>query len=150
AVNSTTDVSANGRFVTPARWNSHYLVPKKNTGTDDCIPIDPFANATPDWVFVTDQGPTPSPSMASVVGRYAYAVYAEGGLLDLNVAGYPTGTTIFQYGRKGSLALADLTAPSPYPIPNGSGSAYQIDKLVGWRNYATTQPSGLFPGNTFA
>jgi len=150
AVNSTTDVSANGRFVTPARWNSHYLVPKKNTGTDDCIPIDAFANATPDWVFVTDQGPTPSPSMASVVGRYAYAVYAEGGLLDLNVAGFPTGTTIFQYGRKGSLALADLTAPSPYPIPNGSGSAYQIDKLVGWRNYATTQPGGLFPGNTFA
>ena len=53
AVNSTTDVSANGRFVTPARWNTHYLVPKKNTGTDDSIPIDAFANATPDWVFIT-------------------------------------------------------------------------------------------------
>src|SRR5437762_2402418 len=53
AVNSTTDVSAGGRFVTPARWNTHYLVPKKNTGPgqDDSIPIDAFANATPDWAF---------------------------------------------------------------------------------------------------
>ena len=152
AVNSTTDVSANGRSVTPARWNSHYLIPKRNTGTDDSIPIDAFANATPDWVFVTDQAPAviTAPS-SSVIGRYAYAVYAEGGLLDINVAGYPTGTTVFQYGRKGALAFADLTAPSPYPIPNGSGgSAYQVDKLVGWRNYATTRPSNLFPSSSFA
>src|SRR5438067_1560640 len=52
AVNSTTDVSANGRFITSTRWNSHYLVPKKNT-TADSIPIDAFTAATPDWVFVT-------------------------------------------------------------------------------------------------
>ena len=32
AVNSTTDVSANGRFVSLPRWNKHYLVPKLNTG----------------------------------------------------------------------------------------------------------------------
>src|SRR5947209_3393928 len=30
AVNSTTDVSANGRYITSTRWNSHYLVPKGN------------------------------------------------------------------------------------------------------------------------
>src|SRR5205807_1210086 len=60
AVNSTTDVSANGRFVTSTRWNTHYLVPKKNTGpgADDSIPIDAFTAATPDWVFVTNQGAT--------------------------------------------------------------------------------------------
>ena len=148
AVNSTTDVSANGRSVMSARWNSHYLVPKKNTGPgqDDSIPIDAFANATPDWVFVTDQGPTViNVPNNSVVGRYAYAIYDLGGLVDMNVAGYPTGTTIFQYGRKGALAFADLTAPSPYPIPNGSGGdAYQVDKLVGWRNYATTQAINQF------
>src|SRR6266513_1845146 len=93
AVNSTTDVSANGRFVTSARWNTHYFVPKKNTGTDDSIPIDAFANATPDWVFITsdptntDAGrrviATPDPL---VIGRYAYAIYDESGLLDMNVA----------------------------------------------------------------
>ena len=159
AVNSTTDVSANGRFVTPARWNSHYLIPKQNTGTDDSIPIDAFANATPDWVFVTDQGPTVFTSTvndvpsSSVVGRYAYAVYDEGGLLDVNVAGYPTDPSADpiptqRVGRKGSLAYADLTA-LPYPIPNGSG-VYQVDKIVGWRNYGTTRPSGFFPTGLFA
>ncbi|PYV80738.1 MAG: hypothetical protein DMG96_00015 [Acidobacteria bacterium] len=151
AVNSTTDVSANGRFVTSTRWNTHYLVPKKNTGTDDSIPIDAFTNATPDWVFVTNQGATviTSPSN-SVMGRYAYAIYDEGSLLDMNVAGYPTGTTAIQSGRKGSIAFADLTALGNYPIPNGSGGAYQVDKLVGWRNYATTQPTNTFPNSNFA
>src|SRR5205814_7071314 len=37
----------------------------------------------------------------------------------------------------------DLSA-LPYPI-NKSSSPYQTDMLVGWRNYATTQPSNLFP-----
>ena len=159
AVNSTTDVSANSRFVTSTRWNSHYLVPKKNTGTDDSIPIDAFTAATPDWVFVTNQGATvvTTPSN-SVIGRYAYAIYDEGGLLDLNVAGYPSGTTIYQYGRKGSLAFADLTAlPSPIPTPsavpspifNGpSPSPYQVDFIVGWRNYGTTQPTLHFPDSS--
>ena len=150
AVNSTTDVSANGRFVTSTRWNTHYLVPKKNTGADDSIPIDAFTAATPDWVFVTNQGATTitSPSN-SVMGRYAYAIYDEGGLLDMNVAGYPTGTTAIQSGRKGNIAFADLTALGQYPIPNSS-SPYQVDRLVGWRNYATTQPSNLFPDTNFA
>jgi hypothetical protein len=161
AVNSTTDVSANGRFVTPARWNTHYLVPKKNTGTDDSIPIDAFSNATPDWVFITSDptntdagrrvitGPDPL-----VIGRYAYAIYDESGLLDMNVAGYPTDPSAAplpaqRVGRKGSLAYADLTALGNYPIPNAS-SPYQVDRLVGWRNYATTQPSNLFPAANFA
>src|SRR4029453_2025011 len=38
AVNSTTDVSANGRFVSLARWNRHYLIPKLNTGNDKTDP----------------------------------------------------------------------------------------------------------------
>ena len=43
--------------------------------------------------------------MTYAVGRYAYAVYDEGGLLDINVAGYPTSTgpspTVTDIGRKG-------------------------------------------------
>src|SRR6266403_1965237 len=156
AVNSTTDVSANGRFVTSTRWNSHYLVPKKNTGTDDSIPIDAFTAATPDWAFVTSD---PSNQQAGrkvigspdplVMGRYAYAIYDEGGLLDMNVAGYPSGMTVTtQSGRKGSIAFADLKALGAYPFfnPDGSG-AYQIDKLVGWRNYATTIQSATTNNN---
>ncbi len=106
AVNSTTDVSANGRYVSFARWNSHYLIPKVNPGDDTSNPItptpSPFASPSywaPDWVFVTNQGPTPiaTPS-TSVIGRYAYAIYDEGGLLDPNVAGYPSNTSAAQYG----------------------------------------------------
>jgi hypothetical protein len=103
----------------------------------------------PDWVFLTNQGATviTDPNNA-VIGRYAYAIYDEGGLVDVNVAGYPTGTSIYQYGRKGSLAFADLTAPSPYPIPNPNSDSppvYQIDRLVGWRSYGTAQPTNNFP-----
>ena len=153
AVNSTIHASANGRSVTAARWNSHYLVPKANPLTDDSVPIGDFASATPDWVFVNNQGVTiiGEPN-ASVIGRYAYAIYDEGGLLDVNLAGYPTGTTTVQAGRKGSVAYSDLGA-LPYSIPNGPpppGTAYQVDKLVGWRNYATTQPRNNFPDTNFA
>src|SRR6266700_1318738 len=64
-VNSTTDISANGRSVTLARWNTHYLLPKYNTGTDDSYspspllppfnpnPAVPNGFIPPDWVFVT-------------------------------------------------------------------------------------------------
>ena len=149
AVNSSTNVSANRRSVTPARWNSHYLVPKQNTATADSIPIDSFANATPDWVFVTDQGPTPSPSPANVVGRYAYAVYDEGGLLDANLVGLPSPTpgpvTIASpspsrtayISRRGTVAFADLTG---LPLTTGGSTPdpMTISRVVGWRNYATT------------
>jgi hypothetical protein len=76
-------------------------------------------------------------------------VYAEGGLLDMNVAGYPTGTTTAQPGRKGSVAFADLTALASTDAnrlsnPDAAG-VYQLDRVVGWRNYATTQPINNFP-----
>src|SRR5947208_4034791 len=144
AVNSKDDASGNGRYVMSTRWNGHYLVPKGNIATDDSSPIPAFYSATPDWVFVTDEGAAVNPPRSSVIGRYAYVVYTEGGLLDVNVAGYPTGTTTTQSGRKGSVAFADLTALGAYPIPNSS-SPYQVDRLVGWRNFATTRPSNNFP-----
>src|SRR5262245_38099626 len=82
AVNSQDDFSANGRSVSSTRWNGHYLVPKGDTGTDNSSPIPAFTGATPDWVFVTDAGATVLNGVnTSVIGRYSYAVYAEGGLL---------------------------------------------------------------------
>jgi len=152
AVNSQDNPSVNGRYINSTRWNAHYLAPKKFTNTTDSLPIDAFTNATPDWVIVTRAGPVPfgswdaaladaSPTNTSyAIGRYAYAVYDEGGLLDLNVAGFPPpATPIPEYvkdvGRKGVSAWADLTALTPTPTPGGTPFTY---KIVGFRNYATT------------
>jgi hypothetical protein len=146
-VNSTSDISLNGRSVSSTRWNSHYMVPKGNTATDDSSPIPTFT--TPDWVFVTNQGPTPSPSPANVIGRYAYAIYDEGGLLDANLVGLPSPTpgpvTIASpspsrtayISRRGTVAFADLTA---LPLTSGGSTPnpMTISRVVGWRNYVTT------------
>src|SRR5436190_6718977 len=164
AVNSTTDASANGRFVTSTRWNGHYLVPKGNTATPDSSPIQAFTNATPDWVFVAPDPNNPSQDSRKiitspnqlVIGRYACAIYDEGGLLDMNVAGYPTDPSAApiaaqRLGRKGSVAFADLSAlGGSYPFFNptsGGQAVYQIDMLVGWRNYATTNQSSTTNNN---
>jgi hypothetical protein len=154
AVNSQNNASANGRYVTSTRWNAHYLVPKGNTATTDSSPIPAFTAATPDWVIVTRAGPTSfaswdatladaSPTNTNyAIGRYAYAVYHEGGLLEMNVAGYPVPPTplpayLPDVGRKGVLAWADLTAlASPTP-------ASFTNKIVGFRNYATTGESNI-------
>ena len=152
AVNSMSDVSANGRYITSTRWNGHYLIPKGDVNSSDPSPTPTFNAVTPDWVFVTNQGPTPSPVPADVIGRYAYAVYDEGGLLDANLVGLPSPTpgavtiaspspsrTVYP-ARKGTVAFADLTA---LPLtPGGSTpNPLTISRIVGWRNYVTTTVS---------
>jgi hypothetical protein len=175
AMNSTIDASANGRSITLARWNRHYLLPKYNTTTNDDIPPSTLTSplnpnppvgtgfTPPDWVILThgdlnNPATTPGgpvafsawdPTLADptnahyAVGRCAYAIYDEGSLLDANVVGYPSGATPDQIGRKGPVAFADLTQ-LPYPITNSS-SPYQVDTLVGWRNYGATGASNNFP-----
>src|SRR6266542_1075538 len=138
AVNSLANASANGRSVSLARWNSNYMIPGGSA------PITTGYGApnywAPDWVFVNDQGATviTAPN-TSVIGRYAYMIYDEGGLVDVNAAGYPSPTTILQYGRKGSLAFGDLTGLGSYGLTSTA-----IDDIVGWRNYASAWPSGTF------
>ena len=145
--------------VTSARWNSHYLVPRFTT-RDDIVDSTPISNFTaPDWVLMTRNGPvafsgwdnslkdSSSTNTNYVVGRYAFAVYDEGGLLGMNMAGYPGWPNsvacsanpsptpwLVNVGRKGTMGFADLTALGTY-APTQS----QVDKIVGWRNYAMTQ-----------
>jgi hypothetical protein len=158
AVNSMTDVSANGRNVTSTRWNGHYLIPKGNVNTNDPSPTPTFDAVTPDWVFVTAAGATPSPPAADVIGRYAYAIYDEGGLLDANLVGLPSpmpdAVTIASPSpsrsvypcRKGTVAFADLTALRLTPL-GSTPNPVTISRIVGWRNYATTlvPPNKTFP-----
>ena len=147
AVNSATDTSLNGRSVTPARWNKHYLIPRLNPSSTltDTTPISDFV--TPDWVYVTENGPEVlvSPSSAAF-GRYSYAVYDEGGLLDLNVAGFPSSTStdiayLKAIGRKGVLCFSDLTAVGL--------SSNAIDNIVGWRNFYNGSPTGEYTAFAF-
>jgi hypothetical protein len=142
--------------ITSTRWNSHYLLPRASSLGNDPAPVANFA--APDWVLLTPQGPNPAPSSSSVIGRYAYAVYDEGGMLDVNVAGFPyyaspsssptPGLPLSDVGRKGSVAFADLRA---LPTTAGGGllSASGVNAIVGWRNYATVRPNSAFPNFTF-
>jgi hypothetical protein len=142
AASSTNDPSANGRTISASRWNKHYLVPRLNAGSTavDTAPTPSFI--APDWVFVTPNGPTilAAPDITTL-GRYAFAVYDEGGLLDVNVAGFPATNSVNSsylsaIGKKGVLAFADLTATGL--------SSNSVDNLIGWRNYSSGNPSGSY------
>jgi len=142
--------------ITPTRWNSHYLLPRASSSGNDSTPVSNFA--APDWVLLTPQGPNSAPVSSSVIGRYAYAVYDEGGMLDVNVAGFPYSTSpsssptpglpLGDIGRKGSVAFADLRA-IPTTASGSLLSAGGINAVVGWRNYATVRPYSTFPNFTF-
>jgi hypothetical protein len=156
AVNSAADISANGRSVTAARWNKHYLIPRRPPAsgeTTTTVYTDPVSGfIAPDWVLVNNLGPSMMTAPdSSVIGRYAYAVYDEGGLLDLNVAGFPSANStnaayLRNIGRKGILAFADLTVTGLSVTTIGSsGTSYgAIDNIIGWRNYFTAQPTGSY------
>ena len=156
AVNSATDVSSNGRSISPARWNAHYLIPRAPAATDT-TPISGTNGFTaPDWVMVTkEKGPVVltapttdiNGSTVTAIGRYAYAIYDEGALLDANVAGFPSNSLQTAYGRKGLTAYADLTQ-----LPTSSSSYMtqaEVDQLIGLRNFASAQPNGNYGAFSF-
>jgi hypothetical protein len=159
---NTSTASINGRSISAARWNKIALL-----ATNSVIP-PAFATNTPDWVYVTRGGSRPcvfgdltsttasikpSSSLTStnaVVGRYAYAIYDEGALLDINAAGYISSatnsytvaqpTTIYTNSPTGIsqvitsktyTSYADLTQ---LPGLNSTGAQTNIDNLVAWRN----------------
>src|SRR5439155_20647859 len=89
-INSAPSPSAAPRRgeITLARWNSHYLIPLLNPTDTGSTPVSSFV--APDWVLVTGQGPISAPPPNEVIGRYAFTVYDEGGLIDVNLGGVPT------------------------------------------------------------
>lgn len=89
---STTNTSANARYLTKERWLAPKLMSDSETN----------AFTVPDWIYLNRKGETPTDFTTSglataansnstntgfVIGRYAYAVYDVGGLLDINVIG---------------------------------------------------------------
>jgi Tfp pilus assembly protein PilX len=129
--------SPDGRRIPLSRWNKPAL-----------LEAWPAAVAAPDWINITPTGEA-NVSVADargkqlaapgrVIGRYAYAVYNVGGLLDISQAGFPpTGSDLTPklVAAKGNIALADLTA-----LTAKAGTkitSEQIAELVGWRNRAS-------------
>jgi len=125
--------SINGRSVSTTRWNK----PQLTTSTANF--------PTPQWILMTRNGPqaftaynsavanNSATNSSYVVGRYAYVIYDTSGLLDANVAGYPSGAASSASG-KGLLPWADLVQLSGSTI----SQTPDIDNLVGFRN-ATTE-----------
>jgi len=129
AANSPT--TSGNRPMTLARWNAPLFLAAKST-TDSTPTATTFP--TPNWIYVSSNGGNPQAPDTSVVGRYAYAIYDEGGLLDVNVAGYPNAmnpptVAMPDAAYKGAEAYADLTKIGlTQPL---------IDQIVNWRNQAT-------------
>lgn len=128
---STSASSANGRKVDINRWNASYLL-------GDTLPATFTA---PDWILVTRGGVSASSVPGSyavmadsstnnagyVVGRFAYAIFDEGGLLDVNVAGFPNGVSSNYVAKRGLLPQVDLAN-----IPGFTQTS--ANDLVKWRN----------------
>jgi hypothetical protein len=134
----TTATNAAGRSISTDRWNKPLFVPDAGKNVFDKVK----------WITVNRKGENGSTSSNSkisdtdaVIGRYAYVVYDEGGLLDLNVAGYPSassGTTwdaALDPSAKSAVAYADLTQ-----IPDVTQG--NVDGLVNWRNAASLVSPG--------
>jgi hypothetical protein len=135
---STTTASFEGKSVPRERWN----VPRLMEAAE-------FADfPAPDWILVTRSGPRAFPSWSPaladaspanpdfVVGRFAYVIYDEGGLLDLNVAGNLLGPA--ENARRGPLHQADLARIPGVLDANG---------ILAWRaafsgTNASARPSG--------
>lgn len=148
---SSSNASKNGRSISSARWNAPLLLGRANSSsTSDFTPVSTFV--APDWILVNRGGGNPTAWSTNmrwsgnasdtnvVVGRYAYAIYDEGGLLDANVAGYPTSLAKSATTFKNALSYADLTQIGL--------TTSQVDQLVSWRNYATLK--GGSDANSFA
>lgn len=163
--NSTTNASANGRYLTAARWNKPLFLNAKNT--NDLTPAS-AAFVPPSWILVSRGGANPTnwnsamqwsaTNSSTVIGRYAYAIYNEGGVLDVNVAGFPqmpltslstnaanlTGSTdylITNAATKMALVYADLTnIPSVYSgITQYPFTTNLLLLMLDWRNAASLQ-----------
>ncbi len=131
--------SANGRLLGTAAWNKTLLL-----GTN--VPAA-FTNAPPDWIYVTRSGSRvcsaaeladlkPSKNLSNtnrVLGRYAFVMYEQGGLLDVNSAGFPS-SALAQPGGTNAVAGKSYTAYADLTRLPGNLSQTQIDNLLNWRS----------------
>ena len=130
ATQTTTD-SVDGRTVSAARWGAPQLLVGGSFG----------ATQVPNWILMDRSGIAPSQTWNDafkdrtptndryIIGRFAYNIYDVSGLLDINVAGYPSVVTNADSSRKGSLAMAAIENIA------GIGNTTNANTFVSiWRN----------------
>jgi hypothetical protein len=148
---NTTHVSLNGRYIATNRWSEPDFGPY-------------LASATPSWVLLSRSGvltaanatanlSTLGTSTATnanyVVGRFAYAIYDESGLIDVAAGGYPSSVSnsppaMAVAAGKQSEGYADLSQI----ITNSA----DVDTLVNFRNLSSASSPTNYTTylNTFA
>lgn len=104
--------SANNRKISQGRWNRVALGQ---------------ATASPHWFLLGSRGITNTPS-TGVEGRFAFAIYDIGSLLDINVAGFPSTLSAAQKKSLGG-TLAGLELGTL-----GMNSSAVDELIVGFRN----------------
>lgn len=134
---STGTAALNGRNLSAARWNAHRLLETDAGWDSPPAPTPSTGFVLPDWIYLTSNGTHPttlddankSTGNNPILGRFAYAIYNEGGLLDINYAGSPSGVPAADSNRKGFLAFADLSELKL--------STDDMKKIFQWRNAGT-------------
>jgi hypothetical protein len=150
---SSTNPSWNGRNISANRWNKSLLMARANTNSaSDLTPVATYV--APDWILVSRNLSNPvawdstlvwsTTNPNTVIGRVAYQIFDEGGLLDANVAGYPSipnAAAAASLARKSGTACADLTQIGL--------NTTQINALTGWRNFVSGNAGGSYPFYVF-
>lgn len=143
---STQSKPAAGRSLREEFWRAPGLLPDAGSGGSGAIP-------QPDWMLVTSRGERVRDLGAQaydpVVGRFAFILYDQGGLLDLNVAGFAsslsnTDPAGIERGLKGGLAFADLRVLLQACGVSAGESQSVLEGLLAWRNRGSYSTSGSF------
>ncbi len=131
----TTDTAArNGFYLSAYRWY---------TSTTSSPQLGSQSTA-PAWFLLTRNNGVKTPALTDakntqsndyVIGRFACTVYDIDGLMDANVAGYPT-LAQANAGFKSSSAYAELSALG--------WSSTSVSNLIAWRNPETGQDANTF------
>jgi hypothetical protein len=175
AVNNSTDAaSLNGRSIPVAEWNRPGLLGDPGINPDpESAPVssktgNPYA--PPDWAILTRQGALTNATLPSAIaltgngslsdrspgnlnyaiGRYAFAIYDEGGLLDVSVAGFPNTLSGTDFSTKrGLLPQVDLAALLANPAIGDGTASDDAEAFVNWRNAATAAISQSYTNYVF-
>jgi Tfp pilus assembly protein PilX len=137
---NTATTSRNGRLVGAARWNAPMLLGGGGFTTTTQLP---------NWIYLNKDGSVASAvttsTASNVIGRFSYNLYDQGGLLDVNVSGYPSSVSGTNLSiLKGDLAGADLSV-----IP-GISSAANMNTFVQWRNTNSATTAISYVSNVIA